>query len=109
MVRVFISYSWHDKDFVMRLFRDLASKTVDVRIDDHALKVGDSMVISAHDEIAAADFVIVVISQNSLASKWVGIELAMAINKELKHEKTFILKLLIDSCEVFPQHSGYNP
>jgi len=100
MVRVFVSYSWRDKAFVSRLVSDLKKRNVGVRMDDFALRVGEPMFMKVHEEIITADYLVVVLSKKSICSRWVGIELAMAINKELKHERPFILPALVEKCDI---------
>lgn len=100
MVKVFISYSWEDKPFVRRLVRDLRKNKIGVWMDDCALKVGEPMFMKLHDEIMAADYLILALSKSSLVSKWVRVELAMAINKEIKAGKSFILPMMLEDCDL---------
>jgi hypothetical protein len=77
--KVFMSHNHADKPFVRRLATDLAQGGADVWIDEIEMKVGDSLIGKISTGITESDFVVVVISQNSVTSPWVTQKLEIAL------------------------------
>ncbi|MDB5070654.1 MAG: hypothetical protein JWM87_1765 [Candidatus Eremiobacteraeota bacterium] len=50
------------------------------------------------DGIDAADFVVALISTNSVRSTWVAKELSVALSKEMRDQKPVVVPLLVGSC-----------
>ena len=93
--RVFISYSSKDKKFAMKLTRHLRQFGVDVWIDENEIFIGETLHHSLSKGLANCDYFILVVSKNSLGSRWVKIELQTAQKLDLP-----ILPILIDNCKV---------
>ena len=66
--RVFVSYSSKDKVFVRMLVADLQDMGLDVWFDESELDVGDSIVSKISTAIRDTNYLIVVLSKNSVAS-----------------------------------------
>lgn len=94
-MRVFISYSHKDKGFVSILSRALRRYSIDVRLDEHHVEIGEYLSQKVALEIYDADFVIIVLSPDSIASQWVNYELALVLQREGKDKRTRLLPLLI--------------
>src|SRR5215203_2496287 len=71
MKNVFISYSRKDIDFARKLAADLEKAGYDVWWDITDLRGGDDWVSTLPAAIAAADFFIILLTPNSVASEWV--------------------------------------
>ncbi len=98
---VFISYCHANSEFVEQLADELKKSGVEVWIDKWKIKVGDSIVEKVNDGIGSSDFLIVVLSQASVNSRWVREELNSATIKNIEEEKhAFILPVLIEECEL---------
>ena len=74
---IFISYSKKDKDFAWKLADDLVSTGHKVWID-RSLQVGEDWKQTIEKKLEEADEVIVVLSANATASKWVQHEGSIA-------------------------------
>lgn len=98
--RAFISYSHKDKAFVSRLVSDLGSIGAKVWLDLVEMKVGDSMVQKIQDGINDSEWLVIVLSPNSIESSWVNKELSAALVKELEKKSVYILPLLYKECEI---------
>lgn len=98
--KIFISHSSKDKSFVRRLAEDLRNLGVPVWFDEWELKVGDSLNFKIEEGIKDSSWLAVVISSNSINSKWVQKELNAAFSKELQRNNVFILPILMEDCEV---------
>ena len=74
---IFISYSKKDSDFAIKLADDLISAGHKVWID-RSLQVGEDWADTIEENLAKALGVIVILSSNSIASKWVQHEGSIA-------------------------------
>ncbi|MFB0565767.1 MAG: TIR domain-containing protein [Candidatus Aminicenantaceae bacterium] len=96
---VFLSHTKADKLFARQLAMDLRRFGVRVWLDEAEMKVGDSLIDKISDAIGKVDYLIVILSPESLQSKWVRKELNLAIIRELDGELK-ILPLLHKKCQL---------
>jgi len=109
-LRVFISYTHSDSWFVDDLAADLKGCGIDVWIDKWQIGIGESIIERINKGIDESDFLIVVLSRNSINSKWVKEELNAATFMNIQDEKRFrILPVLLEDCTVPPllRHRKY--
>lgn len=100
-MRLFLSYSHKDRDFVLKLYNTLLSSKIDVFIDDKDIKIGDNILDRIEKGLTEATGLLYVISKSSTKSKWVNDELGMARVKALSKKDMFtIYPLLIDDVEL---------
>lgn len=78
----FISHSSKDKDFCQRLYNDLQGAGVRCWLDSEDLKIGDKFWERIDDSIRLHDKLLVVLSEQSIASDWVEREVMSALEKE---------------------------
>jgi len=97
---VFISYNHKDEAFVQKLSNELIKKNVPVWLDKMQMRLGDSITDSVQNAMEKASFVCMVLSKNSLQSKWVKREIEASLVRELEDEKLSILPLVIDDSEL---------
>jgi TIR domain len=100
MTSVFISHSSLDKDFVKKLASDLLANGVPVWLDSWDLEIGDSLLNGIYDGLEASSYLLLVVSQNSFKSDWVNKELNAALTLEHRHNRSFIIPLILDDVEV---------
>lgn len=74
-MKVFISHTSDDHEFVLALAEKLKNDGMDVWIDDWELNVGDSIVKRISEGLQKSSFLIVVFSKYSIKSEWVLREL----------------------------------
>jgi len=99
---LFLSHSGSDKEFVEDLARKLSSDGFSVWYDDWEIHVGDSIVQKINEGIKSSDFLLIVLSKNSVDSTWVKEELNAAIVKSVESKGAFILPILLESCDIPP-------
>lgn len=99
---VFLSHSSKDKPFVRNLAERLETWGVRVWLDEAEINVGDSLTQKIGQALGDTDFVIAVLSRNSIDSQWVQRELQIAIQRELAERKVVVLPLLLESVEIPP-------
>ncbi|MGE0824311.1 MAG: toll/interleukin-1 receptor domain-containing protein [Candidatus Binatia bacterium] len=76
--RVFLSHSHSDKRVARRLVRRLTAHGIKVWIDERELRLGAGLTSSIRGQIQNADLMLVVASQASVTSEWVGLEVEFA-------------------------------
>ena len=96
----FLSYSSEDKIVATKIANYLRSNGIDVWFDSWEIKAGDSLVSKIFKEgLSKCSFFIVLISNNSINSKWVKEELNKAFIKRIEGT-TKIIPLRIENCKV---------
>jgi hypothetical protein len=78
----FISYSSRDQAFSERLYADLQSKGVRCWFAPEHMDIGDKIRPRIEESIRLYDKLLLVLSENSIASNWVAYEVERALNKE---------------------------
>lgn len=102
MPSVFLSHSSKDKFFVRELAEKLRSYDIQVWLDEAELNIGDSLTEKIGAAIEEADYLCVVLSQNSINSQWVQRELQVAMQKELEEKRVVVLPLLLEKVDIPP-------
>jgi hypothetical protein len=99
--RPFISHAHADKErFVLEFAKRLRGKGIDAWVDSWEMLPGDSLVDKIFNEgLKSCTAFIVVLSQNSVNSKWVREELNAGIVKRI-NDNTKLIPLRLDGCEV---------
>jgi predicted nucleotide-binding protein len=73
----FISYAREDQEFVLALVEPLRTQGLDIRYDQVVLQIGDSLIQKISREIADGDFLIAIVSPDSVRSGWCQRELSL--------------------------------
>lgn len=100
MAKLFISHSSKDKSFVTRLATDLREARHEPWLDEWQIHVGDCIVKSISEGLDGSEYVIVVLSPNSIASGWVEREWAPLYWSEIASKRRCILPVLISECSI---------
>ena len=100
MSSIFISYSWKDKSFVRDLEDCLDKSDVKVGRDEREFGPGDWLIEKISKVIEEVDYVVAVISSNSVNSEWVQKEINLALTKEINTSKRVVLPIRLDDCEM---------
>ena len=96
-VKVFISYSHKDKEVVDKIVAHLKANDIEVIIDRELLKAGKAIQPFIEQSIKNSQFVLSVVSANSLKSGWVSKESLATHYAEWLDEKYFLPARLDDS------------
>ncbi len=101
MKKIFISYNHSDRNLATKLAINLSQDPdIDVFIDYWEISIGDSLLDKIESAIDSSSFLVVILSKNSVESKWVQDELKYAYYKEPEIGRNFILPVLIDQCKI---------
>jgi len=95
-MKVFISHTYKDHDFVLQLVEKLKKDGIDVWFDEWELTVGDSIVQKINEGLEKSSFLIVVLSEHSVRSKWVQRELNSTLARQLGRDHNVILPVLLE-------------
>jgi TIR domain len=96
----FISYNSKDYRFVDRLTTGLRALGVRVWLDRVEIRPGDSLRGRLQAAIENAEHVIVVLSDNSVHSTWVNVELSAALAKQRLENRRLVIPVLYRKCEI---------
>ena len=99
-MKVYISYSHRDKEFVHKLAEDLKKHQVDVWIDEIDINIGDNIFHKIQEGLEASEYIITVLSNPYSKSNWALIELNAFVQKEFSTDKNLIIPILLEECEI---------
>jgi len=97
---LFLSYAREDEEFAERFARDLAGRSIPVWWDRWDVEIGDSLPQRFEEAIAGSRWFGVVLSPDSVTSRWVRAELDLALTLEIEDEGIRILPILLRPCEI---------
>jgi LuxR family maltose regulon positive regulatory protein len=92
----FISYSSKDQEFVEQLYADLQSKNIRCWYAPRDMVIGDKIRMRIDESIRVYDKLLVILSENSVASEWVAYEVEKALNKEPKGVPNVLYPIRLD-------------
>jgi len=98
--KVFISHSSKDKQFVRGLAVDLAAIGHQPWLDEWKILAGESIVERVGAGVEDADLMVVVLSRDAVASKWVENEWQAKYWTEVSERRVAVIPVVIDECEV---------
>src|SRR2546423_8507158 len=100
MVSVFLSHSSHDKPFVRELADFLeASGEIKVWLDEREIGYGEN-IVGRIGEGLDADVVLLILSPDSVASKWVKEEWTDAYWEQTDKQRTKLAGVLYRDCQI---------
>lgn len=95
---VFISYSRKDRVFAMQVHDKLKDKGYEVRIDEFVLEVNDYLEGKLRHLVQSSDYVLSIVSKNSLISEWVGLEsVETLLHERYRNPTRKFISLVIDN------------
>jgi hypothetical protein len=92
----FISYSSKDQAFAERLHADLQNEGVPCWFAPEDMKIGDKIRPSIDEAIRIHDKLLLVLSEDSVASAWVEKEVESAFEKERLQQKLVLIPIRLD-------------
>lgn len=98
--RVFLSHSSIDKDFVISLAVDLANLSHEPWLDEWEILGGESIPTRIADGLNESDFVLVVLSKDSVESPWVENEWQAKYWEEVSSKRVSVVPVLRTDCVI---------
>lgn len=102
----FISYSSKNEDFAKRLYADLQSNSVRCWYAPEDLKIGDKFRIEIDKSIRIHDKLLLILSEDSVKSRWVDKEVETAMEDEEKRQQTILFPVRLDDA-ILEEESGW--
>ncbi|KAF6585925.1 toll/interleukin-1 receptor domain-containing protein [Paenibacillus sp. EKM211P] len=98
--KVFISHSSKDKTFARLIATDLAEAGHNPWLDEWRIKVGESIPRSISIALKESEYVLVILSKNSIESKWVQEEWCSKYWDEIEAGMVKVIPILIEKCQI---------
>jgi uncharacterized protein YjbI with pentapeptide repeats len=95
----FISYSTKDQEFADRLYADLQNKGVRCWFAPHDIQSGKKIHEQIDEAIRVYDRLLLIISEDSMSSRWVKTEIANARKKEIELNRQVLFPVRLVSYE----------
>jgi len=95
---IFLSHSSRDKPFARKLAGDLKAAGLTVWVDEAEIQIGDSLISKIQSGIDDMEFLVVVLSPDSVSSEWVKREVAIALTEEIGNRRVKVLPVLYRDC-----------
>jgi hypothetical protein len=100
MLKIFISYSHVDSEFAQTLHNDLKIIGHDPWLDSYQITPGDSIVTKVQNGLRESSFMIVVLSNSALKSKWVDEEWKEKYWDAAQDRKIKIIPVRCEECDL---------
>jgi len=94
--KVMISYSHKDKSDANRLAIDLQQNNIDIKLDDKDMLVGESIHQWVEKNLTECDYILVLLSHDSIESSWVKEEINAARMREKESNKSILLSVMLN-------------
>jgi hypothetical protein len=98
-VSILLSHNSTDKPFVRQLARDLGNQGIRCWLDEAEIRVGESLIEKIRSGIDEVDYVVVILSPDSVNSEWVKREVDVAMNQEILGRRLKVLPLMYRHCD----------
>jgi hypothetical protein len=98
----FISYAHEDQEFVLALAQELEAQGLEISYDRVALHIGDSLIRALAGVITNGDFLIAVVSPDSVESEWCQKELALAATQGINEHRVKVLPVRYRGADMPP-------
>lgn len=102
----FISYSSKDRLFAERLQTDLQAAGVRCWFAPTDLKIGDNWRDRIEEAIRVHDKLLLILSKNSIESKWVAKEVEMVLSRESEENRSILFPIRLDDSILY-SNSGW--
>ncbi|MBN1991058.1 MAG: TIR domain-containing protein [Anaerolineae bacterium] len=100
MSSIFLSHNRKDKPFVRKLSERLRAHGIRTWVDEAEMRLGDSLLSKIETAIRECEYLGVVLSPHSVASKWVRREVNIALHEEIHGNRVKVLPLLYQPCDI---------
>ena len=100
--QIFLSYSHEDRQVAEQIADALSMRGTKVWFDEYEVTVGTSLATAIDRELAASDYVVVLLSRHSVQSRWVRQELEATYGREIDARAITVVPVLLEDCEVPP-------
>ena len=100
--QVFIGYAFKDKSFAHKLAKDLKENGLRVWMAEDEIRPGDSIAKKIEEGLQKSGYLVALLSEASLESRWAQEEFKMALFREKKGKWPRVIPVLLESVETPP-------
>ncbi len=100
--RIFVSHATADAHYADRIAAALKVFGLDAWYAEWELGAGDSIVEQIDAALATSDVLLVVLSPQSVESRWVRRELSAGLAKQLAGQDVVVIPVVVEQCEIPP-------
>ncbi len=100
MARLFISYATANRSFVLRLADGLRALGHHVSLDVQDICAGQGIPQRVAQQVESADFLLAILSKQSVLSSWVEHEWYAKYWEEVTTRQTAVIPVLLEDCTV---------
>lgn len=97
---IFLSHSSKDKDVAKRIALGLSALNYSVWYDEWAIAPSQSIVEKINEGLAKNDILILLLSPNSVTSRWVQREVNATLMAQLSGQNVRIVPILLEECDI---------
>jgi len=97
---IFLSHNWNDKPIARKLADDLAIRGINVWLDEAEIKLGESLIEKIREATDSVEYVVVLLSKNSVGSNLVKKEVDIAMNEEIEGKRIKVVPILLDEVDL---------
>ncbi|HYC88984.1 MAG TPA: TIR domain-containing protein [Thermoanaerobaculia bacterium] len=95
-MRIFVSHSGGRKSFIEQI-RQRLPPFVELRLDDHELRIGDSVEARLEEAIkSGCDLVMLIVDRSAAKSDWVRKEVSWALQQEKTLARPYLLPIVVE-------------
>jgi len=98
--KIFISHNIADKPIVRSVGAFLEQHGIKSWIDEGEIQAGDSLIVKVGHGIEDSDFLLAMISKNSIKSAWVQKEIAVSLTLEIKDRSIEVIPVKLDETPI---------
>lgn len=96
---VFLSHNSQQKAWVRAFAKVLSGLGLSVYFDEESVAPGESVIPAIDRGLAASRHIVLVLSNGSLASKWVGLEMAVALYNEVEQPVQDVIPVQLEDID----------
>jgi hypothetical protein len=104
--QIFLSYAEADKEVALRIADALHGVGLKVLFNAWELAPEDSIATQIKQAVSSSDFLLILLSPRSVASRWMQSELNIALAREMKDRAITVIPAVIEECEIPPFLAG---
>ena len=101
-MKCFLSHNSKNKPLARRIGNILIDRNIDVWFDAWEIKAGESLTGKIGEGIMNSDIFIILLSPDSVNSKWVQEELKIGLHRRINEDNFKVIPILVEDCNIPP-------
>ncbi|WP_037269943.1 toll/interleukin-1 receptor domain-containing protein [Kibdelosporangium aridum] len=97
--RVFLSFAGNNRDQARLLAKEFKTRGFDAFVDDDSIPLGRDVVIAINNALSQYDYFVLLWSRHAVDRRWVELEWAAALAREISERRSFVFVVLLDDTD----------